>query len=54
MEVTGTTDSQAVSKGGPKGPSVGPNVPILRAFWYLFDGIWGRLKGSWGVLVYDP
>ena len=29
-----------------------PNVPLLRALWYLLDGIWGLLKGSWGVLVY--
>ena len=28
-----------------------PNVPLLRALWYLLDGIWGLLKGSWGVLV---
>ena len=27
-----------------------PNVPLLRALWYLLDGIWGSLKGSWGVL----
>ena len=26
------------------------NVPLLRAFWCLVDGIRGLLKGSWGVL----
>ena len=29
-----------------------PNVPLLRAFWSLLDGIYGVLKGSWGVLVF--
>ena len=28
-----------------------PNVPLLRALWYLLDGIWGLLNGSWGVLA---
>ena len=28
-----------------------PMVPLLRAFWSLFDGIWRVLKGSWGLLV---
>ena len=28
-----------------------PNVPLLRALWYLLVGIWGILKGSWVVLV---
>ena len=30
-----------------------PNVPLLRALWSLLDGIWGVLKGSRGLLVYD-
>ena len=29
-----------------------PDVPLLRALWSLLVGIWDRLKGSWGVLVY--
>ena len=28
-----------------------PNVALLRALSYLLDGIWGLLKGNWGVLV---
>ena len=28
-----------------------PNVPLLRALWPLLDGIGGRLKSTWGVLV---
>ena len=28
-----------------------PNVPPCRALWSLLGGIWGPLKGSWGVLV---
>ena len=28
-----------------------PNRPLLRALWYLLDGICGVLKASWGVLV---
>ena len=27
------------------------NVPLLRALWFVVDGIVGLLKGSWGVLV---
>ena len=28
-----------------------PNVPLLRALCSLLVGIWGNLKGSWGLLV---
>ena len=31
-----------------------PNVALLRALRSLFDGIWGVLKASWGLLVYYP
>ena len=27
-----------------------PNVALLRALWSPVGGIWGLLKGSWGVL----
>ena len=30
-----------------------PNVPLLRPLWSLLDGIWGVLKSSSGVLVYN-
>ena len=30
-----------------------PDVPLLRALWYLLDDLWGLLKGGWGVLVDD-
>ena len=38
-------------KGNPMEVPRPPNVPLLRALWYLLLGIWGILKGSWGVLV---
>ena len=30
-----------------------PNVPLLWAFWFLFDGIWGVLRVLGGVLVWQ-
>ena len=36
---------------GVQGPRP-PNVPLLRALWYLLDGMWGLLTGSCGVLGY--
>ena len=41
---------------GPWLPKLWPqptpaNVPLLRAFWSLLDGIWGSLKGSWRVPI---
>ena len=26
-----------------------PKIPLLRASWSAFDGIWGVLESSWGV-----
>ena len=34
----------------PKVAQRAPNAPLLRAFWSVLGGIWGSIKGSWGVL----
>ena len=47
-----TKNSGGADPGPRKSPKVGPNVPLFRALWSVFDGTWGILKGSWGVLVY--
>ena len=57
--MTPCSSMEFLREGGP--PGVGtlrltpisppPSRPLLRAFWFLSNGIWGLLKGSWGVLV---
>ena len=33
------------------GSSLAPKIPVSRALWSLLAGIWGGVKGSWGVLI---